>query len=80
MELYIPISLNNGVPGVLEGAQHDRQFFLEVLHLVAESSALCDLLEEALGQTPQAIQALGRADMQPEPHRHDLVSQHDAPR
>lgn len=68
------------LPGVLEGSQSNRLFFLEVLHLLVESSALCDLLQGALADVPKATQALGRANMEPEPHRHDHVSQHDVSR
>ena len=79
-ELYILTVKGAVFPGVLEGSRSNRLLFVEMLHLLLESSALCDLLEGALADLPQATQALGRADMEQQPHRDDLVSQHDVPR
>ena len=67
-------------PGVLEGSQSDRLFFLEVVHLLAESGVLCDVLEENLAHVPQATQSPERADRQPEPHGREHGSQHNVPR
>ena len=39
--------------GVLEGAEQESLLFLELLHLLLESSAICGRLEEALAAPQQ---------------------------
>ena len=39
--------------GVLEGAERESFLFLELLHLLLESSAICGLLEKALAAPQQ---------------------------
>ena len=38
--------------GVLERAQSERLLFLELLHMLAESSTICDLLIGAMAAAP----------------------------
>ena len=67
-------------PGVFEESQSDRLLFLEILHLLVESSALCGLLEEAVAQVPDGAIPRGEADIPPESHTGNSTSQHDASR
>ena len=49
--------LVSGTPaGVLDRAQSERLLFLELLHMLAENSTVCNLLTEALAAAPDTTQ------------------------
>ena len=62
--------------GVLEGSQTCRPAFLEVLHLLVENSALCEMLEGALALDPNATQPAEASDV----HQYHDAANHDASR
>ncbi len=76
MQVTLPGLIEILCPGVLEGSKNSRLAFLEVLHLLVESSALCELLEGALALDPNATQPAEPSDA----HLYHDAANHDASR